>query len=104
MASHDVSWTPGAHVRFGSLDFLTTVEGGLVRAPALVQPPRSASLDTAIEALEKLQLHAPEAQATGATSFSTSTTRGWNTSSQSSWDPSHPRTYVTFLSSTNDTT
>jgi hypothetical protein len=50
-------------VRSKNLDFLITVEGELARPPAPVQPPRSASLDAIIEALEKLQLHASEAHA-----------------------------------------
>jgi hypothetical protein len=59
MASHGIDWTPSVHVRFGSLDFLTMTD------PAPVRPPRSASLDAAVEALEKLQLHTPEAHAPG---------------------------------------
>jgi hypothetical protein len=65
MASHCVSWTPGAHVRFESLDFFVTTEGELARAPAPVQPPCSTSLDAVVEALEGLQLHAPEVHAPG---------------------------------------
>jgi hypothetical protein len=30
MASHDIDWTPGAHMCFGSLDFVVTMEGELV--------------------------------------------------------------------------
>ena len=37
MANHNVSWVPGAHVRFGSLDFIITVGGELVRAHAAIQ-------------------------------------------------------------------
>jgi hypothetical protein len=33
MASHDIDWTTGVHVRFGSLDFIVTTEEGLARAP-----------------------------------------------------------------------
>jgi hypothetical protein len=47
-------------VRFGSLDFFVTMEEELVWAPAPVQPPRFADFDTVIEALEELQLCAPE--------------------------------------------
>jgi hypothetical protein len=36
-----------------------------VRAPALVQPPRSAGISTVVEDLEELQLHAPKARAPG---------------------------------------
>jgi hypothetical protein len=60
MASHGVSWAPGAHARFGNLD-LITAEEGLALAPAPIQPPCSASLDAVVGALEKLQLRAPEA-------------------------------------------
>jgi hypothetical protein len=57
MASHGVSWTPGVHTRLGGLDYLTAVEGG--QAPTLIQPPRFASLDVAVRALEKLQAACP---------------------------------------------
>ena len=65
MASHGVSWVPDAHVRFGNLDFIVTMEGGLVQAPAAVQPLHFTGLNAIIEALEELQLHAPEARAPG---------------------------------------
>ena len=41
MANHNVSWVPGAHVRFGSLDFVITVGGELVQAQTAIQslPP-----------------------------------------------------------------
>ena len=54
MASHGVSWVLGAHMRFGSLDFIVTMEGVLARAPAPVQLPHSTDLDTTIETLEEL--------------------------------------------------
>ena len=63
MASHDISWVPGTHVRFEDLDFIITVEGELARAPVIIQPFHSTSLDAIAEALEELQLHAPEARA-----------------------------------------
>ena len=63
MASHNVSWVLGAHVRFGNLDFIIMTEGELVRAPVIVQPLHSTGLDMIAEALEELQLHAPEAHA-----------------------------------------
>ena len=53
------------HVRFGNLDFTVTTEGGLVQAPAAVQPLHSAGLDVIAETLEELQLHALEARAPG---------------------------------------
>ena len=65
MASHGVSWVPGAHVRFRNLDFIVTTGEELVQAPVAVQPLHSAGLDAIIEALEELRLHAPEARALG---------------------------------------
>ena len=65
MASHNVSWAPAAHVRFGDLDFIVTTEGELAQAPAAVQPLHLSGLDTITEALEELQVHAPEACAPG---------------------------------------
>ena len=65
MVSHNVSWVSGARVRFGDLDFIITAEGELAMAPAVVRPLHSASLDSIAEALEELQLHAPEARAPG---------------------------------------
>ena len=65
MASHNLSWVPGTHVRFGDLDFIITMEEELVRAPIVIQPLYSTGLDTIAEALEELQLHAPEAHAPG---------------------------------------
>ena len=53
------------HARFGSLDFIVTMEGELAQAPATVQPLYSIGLDTIIEALNELQLHAPKAHAPG---------------------------------------
>ena len=63
MASHNLSWVPGAHVCFGDLDFIVTTEGELEMATAAVRPLHSAGLDTIAEALEELQLHALEAHA-----------------------------------------
>ena len=65
MASHGVSWVPGVHVRFGSLDFFVTAEGELAWAPAPVQLLCSTGLDATVEALEKLQLHTSEARVPG---------------------------------------
>ena len=65
MASHNVSWVPGTHVRFESLDFIVTMEGELAQAPAAIQPLHSTDLDAIAEALEELQLHAPKAHAPG---------------------------------------
>ena len=52
-------------MRFGDLDFIVTTEGELTMAPAAVRPLHSAGLNAIIEALEELQLHAPEAHAPG---------------------------------------
>ena len=65
MASHGVSWVPGAHVRFGNLNFIVTTEGELAMAPAAIRPLHSVGLDTIAEALDELQLHASEAHALG---------------------------------------
>jgi hypothetical protein len=61
MANHGMSWTLGAHVHFGSLDFFITMEGEMAWAPTLIQPLRSTGLDTVVEALEELRLHSSEA-------------------------------------------
>ena len=76
MASRNVSWVLGAHVRFGDLDFIITTEGELVRAPVVIQPLHFTGLDAIAEALEELQLHIPEAHAPRSDSSSTSTTGG----------------------------
>ena len=60
MASHGVSWVLGAHVRFGNLNFIVTMEGGLAQAPTAVQPLHYAGLDAIVEELE---LHRPDAHA-----------------------------------------
>ena len=49
MASHDLSWV--------------STEGELAMAPAVIRPLHSTGLDVIAEALEELQLHAPEARA-----------------------------------------
>ena len=54
MACHGVSWVPGAHVRFESLDFFVSTEGELARASAPIQLLRSTSLDATVEALKEL--------------------------------------------------
>ena len=65
MASHGVSWVPGAHSCFRNLDFIVTSEGELAQVPAAIQPLHSASLDAIAEVLKELQLHAPEARTPG---------------------------------------
>ena len=37
MANHGISWVPGAHVRFGSLDFIITVGRELALAHTAIQ-------------------------------------------------------------------
>jgi hypothetical protein len=65
MASHSGRWVLGAHVRFGSLDFFVTAEGGLAQAHVLIRLLRSVDLDSTIKALEELRLHAPKTRASG---------------------------------------
>ena len=65
MASHGISWVPGAHMRFGNLDFIVMTEEELMQAPIAVQPLHYAGLDAIAEALEELQLYAPKAHASG---------------------------------------
>ena len=65
MASHGVSWVLGVHAHFGNLDFIVTMEGGLVQALAAFQPLHPAGLDAIAEALKELQLRAPEARVPG---------------------------------------
>ena len=48
---------------FGNLDFTISTEGELEQVPAAIQPLHSTGLDAIAEALEELQLHAPEARA-----------------------------------------
>ena len=36
MASYNITWVPGVHVRFGDLDFIFMMEGELAMAPAAV--------------------------------------------------------------------
>jgi len=50
-------------VHFGNLDFIAMTEGELAQALAVVLPLHSSGLDVIVEALEELQLHAPEAHA-----------------------------------------
>ena len=54
MASHSVSWVPGAHVRFGNLDFIITTKGELAMAPAVIWPLHSTGFKVIAEALEEL--------------------------------------------------
>ena len=63
MASHDITWVLGTHVRFEDLDFIIMTEGELARAPIVIQPLHSAGLDAIAEALEELWQHALEARA-----------------------------------------
>ena len=54
MANRNVSQVLGVHVRLADLDFIVTMEGELVRAPAAVQPLHSTCLNMIAEALEEL--------------------------------------------------
>ena len=45
MASHGISWVPGTHVHFGSLDFIITVGGELALAHAAIQSLPSIGLN-----------------------------------------------------------
>ena len=45
MVSHDISWVLGAHMRFGSLDFIIMVEGELVWANTAIRSLPSTALD-----------------------------------------------------------
>ena len=65
MASHNLSWVLSMHMRFRDPDFIITMEGELVIAPAAIRPLHSTSLDVITEALEELQLHALEACSPG---------------------------------------
>jgi hypothetical protein len=46
MASQAISWVPGAHVRFGDLDFIITVGGELALAHVAIQslPPSTSPM------------------------------------------------------------
>ena len=54
MASRNLSWVPGVHMRFRDLDFIITTKGELAMAPATVRPLPFTSLDVIVEALEEL--------------------------------------------------
>ena len=54
MASDDITWVLGTHVRFGDLDFIITMEGQLALAPVAIQPLYFTSLDVSTEAFEEL--------------------------------------------------
>ena len=45
MANHNITWVLGAHVHFGSLDFIIMVEGELVWAHTAIQSLPSIGLD-----------------------------------------------------------
>jgi len=54
MASHNISWVPGTHVRFGDLDFIVMTEGELAQAPVAIQPLHSTGLGAITVTLEEL--------------------------------------------------
>ena len=45
MATDAISWVPGAHVHFGDLDFIVTLEGELALAHTAVQSLSSISFN-----------------------------------------------------------
>ena len=49
MASHNLGWVPGAHVRFEDLDFIVTVKGGLAMAPVAARPLHSILADVMVD-------------------------------------------------------
>jgi len=57
MASHAGGWAPGTLVRFGSLDFIVTIDEGLERIQI---PTRPDSLEAVIEVLLGLRLRHQE--------------------------------------------
>jgi hypothetical protein len=57
MANHDRSWAPGALVRFGSLDFIISLGGGLERIQAHTH---SSSVNTVTNTLRGMRLHHQE--------------------------------------------
>ena len=44
MATHAISWAPGAHVHFGGLDFIVTLGGELALTHTAAQPLPSINL------------------------------------------------------------
>jgi hypothetical protein len=58
MANHAEGLAPGALVRFGSLDFIVTIGGGLEHIHVLVRPTRTANLGPVVEAFEGMRLRA----------------------------------------------
>ena len=44
MATHAISWVPGAHMHFGNLDFIVTLGGELALAHTVAQSLPSVSL------------------------------------------------------------
>lgn len=65
MANHVRGWALGALVRFGSLDFIITAEGGLEQVRDSIPPLCTIDLDSVVEALEELQLRTPEVRTSG---------------------------------------
>ena len=66
---HPPWWTTdyisSTHVHFGNLDFIISMEGELAQVPTTVQTLHFVGFNAITEALEELQLHAPEAHAPG---------------------------------------
>ena len=57
MANYVDSWAPGALVRFGSLDFITTLDGGLERIQA---PTHSGGVTAVTNMMRGLRLRHQE--------------------------------------------
>jgi hypothetical protein len=60
MANHAGRWAPGTLMRFGSLDFIVAMEGGLELVHVPVRPPLTTNLDPVVEAFEGLWLSTPK--------------------------------------------
>ena len=58
MATHAISWAPGAHVRFGDLDFVVTLGGELALTHTVAQPLPSINLS-------RLKLKGPRGDSLG---------------------------------------
>jgi hypothetical protein len=60
MANYAKGWAQDALVRFGSLDFIVTMEGGLEQVHVPTRPIRASVLNSVVEDFGGLQLHALE--------------------------------------------
>jgi hypothetical protein len=78
-------------MHFGSLDFFVTMKGELAWAPAPVQPLCSADLDTVVEALKELRLHALEVLASRSNQLPDFDYERLECQLDAFWDPDRPR-------------